>query len=76
MADLQRHILISDLSFLMIYHDVMGLHISVHDSLAVTEVKSLPRFSQSSGPLDGLANPYLEELIDVVPNIVVHKLWI
>ena len=54
----------------------MGLHISVHDPLAVTEVKSLHKVSQSLCPLDNLADSYLEELIDVVSNIVVHKLWI
>jgi hypothetical protein len=59
----------------MIDHNIMGLDISVHYALAVTEIQSLDMFSNSpSCPL--FRKAYLQELVDIIPNIIVDELGI
>lgn len=48
----------SHLALLVVYHDIVRLHIPMHDALAVAEVQRL------------------EQLIDVVPHIIVDELGI
>jgi len=59
----------------MINHDIMRLHISVHNALAVAEVKCLHTIS--SYPHNQYKPfPYLQELKYVISDIVVDEFWV
>ena len=58
----------------MIYHDIVGLHISMHYALAVTEIQSLRRLVSFSKPnFQFPHSTYLEQLKYVVSDIHIHE---
>jgi hypothetical protein len=59
------------LSVLVINHDVVRLHVSVHYSFTVTEIEGLV-LDQYNGALLFITT-YLKELIYVEPDIVIDK---
>ncbi len=64
----------TNFSVLMVNHDVVRLHISVHDALAVAKIESL--FTISNYAKSRQIFSYLQELKDIIPNIVVDEFWV
>ena len=60
----------SQLLLLVVNHDVVGLHISMHNSLAVTVVKCLKDNKKTT------KTTYQEDLENIIANIVELKLRI
>lgn len=59
----------------MIYHDIVGFDIPVHDPLAMAEVQRLPTTSAGQYKT-GSCHTNLQQFKHVIPDIVIHKFWI